>query len=406
MLTAEYNMEPLLNSYSLGLAAIFDEVNERVMLIVKAPKEYILTAKVNGGFDIFIVPPDNEKIHITTLCSAFLDAPDSPLVIITPMFNTILSIEILRLLKSDKFSVHFFDINNREMLGYECSHEYSKQGKNALEHMTLIEHDFSLFEFTVNDISYENVLRDEKNDFISIKFGKPTMPDDFVRIDATFLDNNYHGALHNEFGLGGVGLSKLIIEEPGAYQERDIALCLERVFRGDEIYLNPHNDKEKNREEIADLMVVHGNNVLLIQAKDSPNTQNIISNKLERKISTSRKHFDKALAQMQGAVKYFNNGGALGFYIGDKRYSLDMTGKKIVGVILLKEMFVENYEGFSSQTLMLSKTMDTTCIFLEYTDLHQMTFNTIEQPAAFFDLIDKIFKEGSEHGVLPKLRIF
>lgn len=64
MLTAQYDMEPLLNSYHLGLTTIFDELNDRVMLIVKAPKEMILAAKINGGFDIFIVPPDNKKFTL------------------------------------------------------------------------------------------------------------------------------------------------------------------------------------------------------------------------------------------------------------------------------------------------------------------------------------------------------
>ncbi|EEV5301816.1 hypothetical protein HF405_002035 [Salmonella enterica] len=404
MLTAQYDMEPLLNSYHLGLTTIFDELNDRVMLIVKAPKEMILAAKINGGFDIFIVPPDNKKIHIATLCSAFPEAPGSPIVIVTPMFNSNLSLGILKLLKSKKFTVHFFDENNRELLGYECQHEYSKYGKDALETLTLVERDLSLLNFTINDIDPEKIQKNGINNFIAIKFGKPTMPDDFVRIDTMFSSNNYHGALNSEVGLGGVGVSRLIVDEPGAYQERDIALILERVFHGGEIYLNPHNDKLKEREEITDVMVAYGDSVLLIQAKDSPNTQKIINNKLERKINTSKKHFDKATAQMQGAIKYFNNGGVTHFYIGEKRHSLNTDGKSFFGLIVLKEIFIEHRKAFSSKVLMLSDITDVPCLFIEYGDLHSITFNSIKQPGFFFDIIRGMHKHGVDTGLIPKPR--
>lgn len=59
--------------------------------------------------------------------------------------------------------------------------------------------------------------------------------------------------------------------------------------------MNPHNDKLKEREEITDVMFAYGDSVLLNQAKDSPNTQKIINNKLERKINTSKNTLTKRL---------------------------------------------------------------------------------------------------------------
>src|ERR1700692_2685521 len=60
-------------------------------------------------------------------------------------------------------------------------------------------------------------------------------------------------------------------ENPGYYQERHIAVALHRTFSGERIAINPL--RADNGKEFADVIAVLDKHLLIVQAKDSPNTE-------------------------------------------------------------------------------------------------------------------------------------
>jgi len=70
-------------------------------------------------------------------------------------------------------------------------------------------------------------------------------------------------------------------------QEHDIVFLLQRIFWPDQIYLGPR--RTTDQEEIADVVVITDRHVLLIQAKSSPNTEQVLHNTIIRKKATATK---------------------------------------------------------------------------------------------------------------------
>lgn len=56
----------------------------RLLLIVKAYKEYILAARMNGGFSFYLAPLQSTSGLTVALATAFFDDGDEPLVVRTP----------------------------------------------------------------------------------------------------------------------------------------------------------------------------------------------------------------------------------------------------------------------------------------------------------------------------------
>ena len=54
------------------------------------------------------------------LLTAFFDDHDEPLTIRTPLFDEEFTRDVFRVLSSDSFDIHFFDENNRELLGFRA----------------------------------------------------------------------------------------------------------------------------------------------------------------------------------------------------------------------------------------------------------------------------------------------
>ena len=72
---------------------------------------------------------------------------------------------------------------------------------------------------------------------------------------------------------------------------------LHRPFSGDQVYRNPVR-ADKGRE-FVDVLVATEKTVLLIQAKDSPNTESTLNRGIDRKKATSAAHIRKAAAQLK-----------------------------------------------------------------------------------------------------------
>lgn len=89
------------------------------LLVLKCTKEMILTAKLRRGFRFYLAPVNLEGLQTHGLITAFFDDHDEPLTLRTPLFDQEpLGHAFFGILASDQFDAHFFDEQNRELLGY------------------------------------------------------------------------------------------------------------------------------------------------------------------------------------------------------------------------------------------------------------------------------------------------
>jgi hypothetical protein len=191
--------------------------------------------------------------------------------------------------------------------------------------------------------------------------------------------------------------------EPGSFQEMDIVKLLQKVFHEDSIFLNPL--RTDNNEEFVDVLVASDEYLLLIQAKDSPNTEKSLDRTLKRKISTVSKALDKAIDQTRGAIKYLRRGENLQFHFGEDIFEIETHDKVIRNLIVVQETFINEWESYSERVLGLGEEMNSSCYVMGYPELVTWTAK-LSTPEKFFDPFDSIVEEGKETGIFPSITFY
>jgi hypothetical protein len=99
---------PHLKTLSYGLQPIFYRKENRYALVLKATKEIILTARVQGEFKVYLIGDCAGPGSHLGLITAFFDDPDSPLTITSPQFaGDELLKDLTALLSQPEFDVFF-----------------------------------------------------------------------------------------------------------------------------------------------------------------------------------------------------------------------------------------------------------------------------------------------------------
>ncbi|WP_146540904.1 hypothetical protein [Pseudomonas bubulae] len=376
-----------------GLSTIANDKDGTFILIIKAPKEYILAAKSKQRVGFYLAPCQMNGDTCYSLITTYEDDDLNPLMINTPLLDDEMGQSILHLLSVESFDIHFFDDNNRELLGYKA------QNPN---HSTFDKHKYKLAPLSL-EAGYEvrersqhwflrRSIQDDK-DAIRVNFIQPLMTEDLFIMDAIPMKNLYQKGSR-------VSHSTLERQEPGSYQEMDIVRLLQKVFSEDSIFLNPL--MTDNNEEFVDILVASDEYLLLIQAKDSPNTEKSLNRTLERKIATISKALDKAINQTRGALKYLRRNAELQFHFGEDIFEIETKGKTIRNLIVVQETFESEWESYSDRVLSLSREMDTSCYVMDYPELVTWTAK-LGSPKEFFEPFDVIVEEGLESGAFPTI---
>lgn len=387
----------LIHEVPIGLIPLSFDGDDSPTLVVKAPKEVILASKLNNGFKIYVVPIELEGCKTLGLISAFFDDYDEPLVIYSPLFKEP-SIDIhMELLLSDKVNIYFFDDNSREYLGYSASINCSPENKKFLNDSNFVPYSLSFARKSHDQLKKWFSLRsiEDDNSAISILFSEPLFPEDIVIYDLDPENHAYHGSKSSSH-------TELVRKEPGSYQEQDIAKLFHRLFLPEEIYINPLRINDK--EEIVDILIATEKNIILVQAKDSPNMESILKNKISRKKSTATKSLKKAVKQMQGALGYIGSESSIKMVIGDKCREVEIGERKIRTLVVVKELFDDEYSSYSSIILPLVKLLKVPCIALDYSELNIYTSNLADENS-FIEAYDKVSDYGIQSGEFPRLRI-
>ena len=112
------------------------------------------------------------------------------------------------------------------------------------------------------------------------------------------------------------------VDNPGDFNEPDIAAALHRVFSRDQVLLNPV--RADNDREFVDVLVITTKTLLLIQAKDSPSTESALTRNLHRKRATASKHVSNAAGQLKGSINHLKSDEAIEVIANGKRRTVSL----------------------------------------------------------------------------------
>lgn len=370
------------------------KIEDKYCLIIKASKESILTAKINQGFHFYVAPVKIQSKQSFAIVTAFFDDHDEPLAITTPLVrDDVGTLDFMELLKEDTFDVFFLDENNRELLSYKA------QGDLPALRQRIVAADLYGIETvpTMLDSAQQWFSRrtaEDDSQAFKISFVENLFSDDFVTLDA--------GAERHSFvGSKSFSTNSLEREEPGTFQEIDIVFLLQRVYPSGQIYLSPIKDADG--KEFVDILVVGNEAILLIQAKDSPNTEQILRNTVSRKRRKSLSQMKEAANQLVGAISFARKNDLLTFLLNGKRIEVNITGKQLIGIIIVKELFDDTFEEYSAIGYKLVDLAQAPAVFFDFSELNRMTLHCTNEEK-FVYAMHQIFTFAMENEQFPRLR--
>ena len=365
-------------------------------IILKLPVSFLLPAKLRQGLKVYVVPLSVGGQATAGLMCAFFDDADSPLVSWRLLDDSEQTLDLTYALTKQDVLVHLFDEQGREYLGYRASIDTPLMARIRLEHASFIDmthdsvneaHEQAMFWFSIRS-------QEDDGDAIRISFVEPLFPEDLVLIDA-------RPDLYQFRGSKGIGFTSLERPEPGLYQEIDIVLLLQRVFSPDQIFHGPK--RHYDGEEIADVIVITDATCLIIQAKDSPNTEQTLNRTLDRKQRASAHMLRAALKQLKGAVNYIDRTRPLRMRVDGREFTVDIGDRNVISLAVVRELFVDMYAEYSEALFGFFDDIQLPCIGIDYGELHQYT-TFCRDEAGFLDAYFQVFDAAREIGSFPRLR--
>lgn len=385
-----------IQGFPAGLCALrAPSPSDRPILVVKTLKEGILAAHLNRNIKIYL-PSFQTGAVVAGLVTAFFDDADEPLVLRSPLFADEHSRQLLEHIQQPMLDVHLFDEHTRELLAFRCAVSIPPITWKRLQEVPLEAFSYAATGKNLDRMQEWFGLRSAEDDAeaITLDFEESLMPEDVFLMDLVPANNAFVGAR-------AFSTSHLVREEPGSLQEHDIALLLHRVFPASQIYKSPL--RIKDREEVADLLVVSSSSVLFVQAKDSPNTEDVLRNSMERKRATALKSLKKALGQTRGAVRYARSAEPMAFFIGASRVETPIAHLPWRALVVVKELFDADRAAYSSALLQLGREAGLPCLALDYGELNMYTSNLRKEPE-FVAALDRAVSEGESTAIVPRLR--
>lgn len=307
----------------------------KLSLAIKASKEALLAVQQLGEFSVYVVPipaKDGEAISIIT---AFFDDADEPLVVRTPLFSDENpSVETVALLMAEEIDVYFLDELGWERMSHRCSVEDPGSYFITNEEVRLAPFSETNSTIILNMLGQWFGLRAPEDDAraIKIRLREELWPSDQIIVDMREGPNDY-------IGSDGFMMSELERDatRPGFHQERDIAALFRRFLSSEQIILNPF--KRGSDKEFADVVCGTSDTLLVIQAKDSPNTAQALARSIDRKRRTSESQLMGALSQVAGARRYISNGDPVLLTCKGEDVDLYIANREVIGLALIKEIF-------------------------------------------------------------------
>jgi len=155
---------------------------------------------------------------------------------------------------------------------------------------------------------------------------------------------------------------------------------------------------------MCDILVITEKYLFIIQAKDSPNIERISKQKLSRKRNNVMSALKKAINQAKGAVSYSQrNTSRLEFLINGQRYTINTNGLTTKTLIVVKELFNDQFGEYSQQLLGFSRDKQVPCVALDYPEFYSYCVH-LRDEQAFFNAYDRVMDYAIKEGEYPRLR--
>ena len=368
------------------------------VLMVKCPKEMILAAKMLRELKFYLVPLDADGVNTYGLVTAFFDEFDEPLVIRTPLLDDEMGNAIIGLLCSRTFDIHFFDEHDRELLAYRVNNRTADSLSSSRDKFRLAPSTYIPSPRIDDQLSKRFFSRSPEDDdnALVVEFAEELFPSDFVIWDARPEDNSYQGRKHDMF-------TALERKNAGLFSELDIVKFLHRVFSSEQIFLNPL--RADDGEEFVDVMATTPTRLLLIQAKDSPNTEEILRRPIERKISTVLRHLRKATSQLRGSISYVDSNDPFVVTCGDARHAIAAGNLEVIALVIVKELFPTEYTSYSQLAFEVFDDTGVPCLIQDYSQFHHLTHHRRTE-RGFFDTLDEMMALALYHDEFPQYRFW
>lgn len=367
-------------------------------LVVKCPKEMILAAKMRRELKFYLLPLDADGVSTHGLVTAFFDDLDEPLVIRTPLLDDDMATSLIDLLSSEAFDIHFFDEHDRELLAYRANNATAARLAATRDTIRLASPTYipspKIDDQMVSIFSRRSF--DDDASALVVELAEELFPSDFIILDARPDHNSHMGAKSGTFTV-------LERENPGLYSESDIVRCLHRVFPSESTFLNPL--RPDNGKEFVDIMVVTATNLLLIQAKDSPNTTEALRRPIERKISTVRRHLKKATSQIRGSISHLLSSEPLVVECGGSFRTIYAGDLNVISLVIVKELFSTEYKHYSQLAFGVFVNTGVPCIIEDYSEFHNLT-NHRRSEESFVETLEQIMTFALYHDEFPRSRFW
>ncbi|WP_258198525.1 hypothetical protein [Pseudomonas entomophila] len=362
------------------------------MLIIKASKETILTAKVNGEFKFYLAPVQIGGKSCLAVITAFFDDPDNPLTILSPLIvSERLPQDLERL--PDAFNVCFFDEQNREVFACKADAELTDFRKALQACVKAARSEGShLMECAERWFAQRTECDDLKA--FTVKLNDILCPRELAHYNLREDDHRY-------LGSRGFSCTTLRRPEPGSQQELDIVMLLQRVYAPSRIVHSP--TKVTDNEELVDIAVAGAHYTLLIQAKDSPNTDQTLRTSLARKQSKSVSQLKGGLSQLGGAVSCIRRTTSLELKLAEKdKLDIDLSARPLIGVVIVKELFPGKFDAYSDLAIKTMKKLRLPVVFFDYPEFERMTRHCTSE-AELISAFDQILEVAIETGIYPRM---
>ncbi|MBD8120341.1 hypothetical protein IFT62_03870 [Pseudomonas lutea] len=384
-----------IGEFAGGLLVVMGDKSSdhRPTLIIKTHKEVILTARLQKGFKFYLAPCEAGGVSGLSLISAFFDDTENPLTINSPL-NPGASLTLAFAEWPDEFDVCFFDDHSRELLSCRATATLQAFRSRILREAKLSPsrpgemHDQAEQWFSTRNPD------DDRQAFL-VTLGDELFPSSFVHLDARDDQHAFHGSI-------GFSKTSLVRDDPGPPQERDIIFLLQRVFAPGSIIHGPI--KIAGRDELADVVVLGDEVNILVQAKDSPNTVEMLTRTLDKKKSRSLHQLKEALSQLGGSISSVRRDSLqhLKLATGDEIH-IDFTGKPVVGIVIIRELFSDSYEEYSERAFTFMEKYQMPVVFFDYPEFNMLTRHcTSEQQ--LISACDQVLSHAHENGMYPKMR--
>ena len=368
------------------------------VLVVKCSKEMILAAKMRRELKFYVVPLDADGLSTHGLITAFFDDLDEPLVIRTPLLDDEMAKGLMDLLCSQAFDIHFLDEHDRELLGYRANNRTVARFASMRDTIRLASPTYiptPKIDDQMMSIFSRRSPDDDTNAMV-VELAEELFPSNFIILDARPEHNAHMGAMGSTFTV-------LERENPGPSSESDIVKCLRRVFPSDPVFLNPL--RADNGKEFVDIMVATSINLLLIQAKDSPNTKEALRRPIERKITTVRRHLKKATSQICGSIHHLRSNDPLAVQCGGSRHTITPGDLNVFALVIVKELFSTEYKHYSQLAFGVLENTGVPCIIQDYSEFHNLTYHRRSEES-FIETLERIMTFALHHGEFPRSRFW